>query len=98
VSGIISTRQGMPATERTPFMVVLNLLLCIFLIGAVDISLGEQTEGIPYFNDAGELSLPLESVAELQESMPELQLFPLLSAPKFLPELGSASDSFDLGD
>ena len=46
------------------------------LLAAADLSFGEQaTGGVPFFNDEGELTLPRESLEELEESMPELEVF-----------------------
>ena len=79
-----------------PFLAVCNLLFCLLLFGAIDLSLGEQTEGIPFFNDSGELTLPRESLQELQESMPELKEFPLPSRLQILPQPGTSLDTPDL--
>lgn len=84
------------ASQIKPFMAALNLLLCFVLLAAIDLSLGEQTEGIPFFNDSGELTLPRESVEELQESMPELEVFPLPNRASLLPKLGASPDPLDL--
>jgi hypothetical protein len=35
---------------------------------------GEETEGVPFFHDQGQLTLPRESVGELEEAMPETRL------------------------
>ncbi|MFM9047140.1 MAG: hypothetical protein ACKOOH_05710 [Cyanobium sp.] len=46
-------------------------------------SFEEQVSGnLPFFRDDGELTLPLESNAELEQSMPELQIYrPSLPPP-----------------
>lgn len=46
------------------------------LIASVDLSLGQEATGeVPFFNDEGKLTLPRDSEEELEESMPEIQLF-----------------------
>lgn len=77
-------------------MGVVQFLLCILLIAAVDLNLGEQTEGIPFFNDSGQLTLPRESLEELQESMPELKMFPLPNRASLLPQLGASPGASEL--
>ncbi len=71
-----------------------HLALSIVLMGSMDLSFGQQVEGgVPFFNDSGSLTLPPESTQELQESMPELKLFPPQNPPQMLPELGTSIDS-----
>jgi hypothetical protein len=84
--GTINARQAMVSTGIRLFMAMCNLVLCLLLIGAIDLSLGEQTEGIAFFNDSGQLTLPSDSLEELQESMPELKEFPLPSQQEPLPQ------------
>ena len=51
-------------------------VLLLLLATSVDLSFGQETGGnIPFFNDEGALTLPRESVEELEESMPELEVF-----------------------
>jgi hypothetical protein len=59
-------------------------LFSLLLLASVNLSLREETEGVPFFNDQGQLTLPRESVAELEEAMPETRLFqgsPAATAP-----------------
>jgi hypothetical protein len=71
-----------------------HLALTVVLMGSMDLSFGQQVEGgAPFFNDSGSLTLPPESTEELQESMPELKLFPSPDPPQMLPELGTSLDS-----
>ncbi len=62
----------------------------LLLLASVNLSLGEETEGVPFFNDQGQLTLPRESVAELEEAIPETRLF------RGSPSATSAPDLTDL--
>ncbi len=57
------------------FRVLTTSVLCLLVLATVPLNLGEEAGGIPFFNDDGALSLPRQSQAELEESMPELELF-----------------------
>ncbi len=71
-----------------------HLALTVVLMGSMDLSFGQQVDGgAPFFNDSGSLTLPPESNEELQESMPELQMFPSQDPPQMMPDLGSSLDS-----
>jgi hypothetical protein len=66
-----------------------NLLLSVLLLGSMDLSFSHQIEGgAPFFNDSGSSILSPESTEELQESMPELHLFPPQNPSQALPPLG----------
>jgi hypothetical protein len=61
-----------------------SALVSLLLLASANLSLGEETEGVPFFNDQGQLTLPRESVAELEEAMPETRFFqgsPAATAP-----------------
>ncbi|MFN9624002.1 MAG: hypothetical protein ACK587_14415 [Cyanobacteriota bacterium] len=64
-----------------------SAVLSLLLLASVNLSVGEETEGVPFFNDQGQLTLPRESVAELEEAIPETRLF-----------RGSAASAPDLAD
>lgn len=71
-----------------------SLMVSIFLLGSMDLSFGQQIEGgAPFLNDSCSLTLPPESTEELQESMPELQLFPPQNPSQALPSLGEVLGS-----
>jgi hypothetical protein len=59
----------------------------LLLLASLNLSLGEETEGVPFFNDQGQLTLPRESVAELEEAIPETRLFRGPSSPTSAPDL-----------
>ncbi len=74
-----------------------NLMLSLLLLGSMDLSFGQQMEGgAPFFNDSGSSPLSPESTEELQESMPELQLFPPQNPSQALPPLGEPLGSPEL--
>ena len=51
-------------------------MLTVQLLADFNPSFADQTSGgLPFFRDDGELTLPAQSQAEMEESMPELQLF-----------------------
>jgi len=98
----VGARDPMPDPRGTPFPALLpsplcapplwgsplcGLLLGSLLLGSLPLSLGEETEGVPFFNDADQLTLPGESVAELEEAMPETRLFRRRSPAIRAPEL-----------
>lgn len=63
-------------------------------MGSMDASIAQPTDGeVPFFNDSGSLSLPSENTVEMQEAMPELQLFPSSDSDQNLPQLGGPLDS-----
>ena len=57
------------------FRVLTTSVLCLLVLATVPLNLGEEAGGMAFFNDDGMLSLPRQSQAELEESMPELELF-----------------------
>jgi hypothetical protein len=74
-----------------------HLALTLVLLGSTDLSFGQQVDGeVPFFNDSGSLTLPQQSNEELQESMPELQMFPSQDPPQMMPDLGASLDSPEL--
>ncbi|CAK6687325.1 hypothetical protein VB734_11740 [Synechococcus sp. BA-124 BA4] len=79
----------MSLTRRGPLQWLVNLVFTALLIGALDLNFGQQAEGgAPFFNDSGSLTLPPDSIEELQESMPELELFPPQDQSQAMPQLG----------
>ena len=60
----------------------------------VTLSLGEETPGTPFFNDAGQLTPPQQSMAELEESMAETRLFRPSPQPLSAPPLAAPSPGF----
>jgi len=69
---------------------VIRIALVFVLMGSMDLSFGEQADGgAPFFNDSGSLTLPPQSTEEMQESMPELNMFPPQAPPDMLPGLGN---------
>jgi hypothetical protein len=74
-----------------------HLVLGFLLVGSMDLALGQQLEGdAPFSNDSGSLDLPPQSTEEMQESMPELQLFPPQNPSQLQPLPGDALGSPDL--
>lgn len=66
-----------------------NLLLSFLLLESMDLGIGQQIEGgAPFFNDSSSSTMTPESTEKLQESMPELQLFPPQNPSQALPPLG----------
>ncbi len=79
----------MPFPRSQRLNLLLNLLLSVLLLGTMDLSFSQQIEGgAPFFNDFGSSALHPERTEELQESMPELQLFPPQNPSQALPPLG----------
>lgn len=79
----------MSLTRFRPLKWLVNLAFSALLIGALNLSFGQQAEGgAPFFNDSGSLTLPPDSIEELQESMPELELFPPQDQSQAMPQLG----------
>lgn len=71
-----------------------HLVLIVLLMGSMDLSIAQQTDGeAPFFNDSGSLSLPPDNTVEMQEAMPELQLFPSSNSDQDLPQLGGPLDA-----
>lgn len=65
--------------------VITSGFLSLLLLAEVPLSFGEEADGVPFFNDEGKLTLPRESQAELEEAMPEAQLFRNIPAAKGAP-------------
>jgi hypothetical protein len=80
-----------------PLRFLLNLILSVMLFSSMDLSFGQQMEGgAPFFNDSGSVTLPPESIEEMQEAMPELNLFPPQNPSQMLPEPGDPLEGPDL--
>ncbi len=61
-------------------------------LASVGLSFGQELNGgVPFFNDAGKLTLPEQSVEELQESMPELGDFPATPRALMPPCCGTST-------
>ncbi|KEF40800.1 MAG: hypothetical protein ER33_14995 [Cyanobium sp. CACIAM 14] len=73
------------------------MVLWALLMGSMDLSIAQQTDGeVPFFNDSGSLTLPPNSDVEMDEAMPELQLFPPQNPGPNLPQVGEPLGSPDL--
>jgi hypothetical protein len=77
-----------------PLRWLFTLVFSVLLIGSMDLSIDQQTEGgAPFFNNSGSLNLPSESIVEMQESMPELMPFRAKDPSQILPPLGNPLES-----
>lgn len=72
-----------------PLRWLLNLALCLLLIGLTDLGLARQKDADGSFaTDSDALTLPPANSDEMQEAMPELQLFQPQDPSLMLPQLG----------
>lgn len=79
----------MSLTRVGPLKWLVKVVFGVLLIGSLNLSLTQQTEGgAPFFNDSGSLTLPPDSIEELQESMPELEVLPPQDQSQAMPQLG----------
>ena len=68
-------QQSIPQL-RAVLQSVLMPVVVVYLLADFNPSFAEQTSGgLPFFRDDGELTLPPQSNAELEQSMPEVQAF-----------------------
>ncbi|MCP9916326.1 hypothetical protein [Cyanobium sp. ATX 6F1] len=71
-----------------------HLVISLLLIASLDLSPDQLLAGdLSPSDGTGGLDLPPAANEELQESMPELQMFPSQEPAPFLPPLGDSPDA-----